>query len=88
MSLSLRLTDAAIERSRLYGEIIRSCVLGPDGVIDLRTLDDSAIDRPSTRPAAVLAEIAGGFDHELDISHLYCEDAPSRFKLRRQRRAR
>lgn len=88
MSLSIRLRDAAIERSHLYGEVIRSCVLGPDGVIDLRSLENSSTERPSTRPAAALAEIAGGFDHDIDISHLYCHDSPSRFELRRHRRAR
>ncbi len=86
MSLSKRLRDAEIERSRLCGYVIDSCVLGPDGVIDLRALDDSGAEWPSTRPAAALADTIGGFDNDIDVSDLYCERAPHRFAPKGYRR--
>ncbi len=88
MSLSERLRDAAIERSRRRGYVIDSCVLGPDGVIDLRALDDSGVERPSARLAAALAGTIGGFDHDIDVSDLYCDRAHRRFELRGRRRPR
>ncbi len=76
MSLSQHLRDAAIERARKYGDVIDSCVLGPDGVVDLRVIDDSSIEAPSTRPASALSHTAGGFDSSDDIYQLFA--APSR----------
>jgi len=83
MSLSQHLRDAAIERARRYGDIIDSCVLGPDGVVDLRVIDDSSVEAPSTQPASALSHTAGGFENVNDINELF--DRPPRLGLRNGR---
>jgi len=83
MSLSQHLREAAIERASRYGDVIDSCVLGPDGVIDLRVFDDSFAEAPSTRPATALIMTAGGIEVAGEIQQLFV--APSRLALLRER---
>lgn len=83
MSLSQRLREAAIERASRYGDVIDSCVLGPDGVVDLRVLDDSLIEAPGTRPAAALITTAGGVEVASEIQQLFA--TPSRLASLRER---
>jgi len=87
MSLSKQLREAAIDRASRYGDIIESCVLGPDGVVDLRIIDDSNVDAPSTQPASALSHTEGGFDNATDVFELF--DIPSRLaRLNRRHRHR
>jgi len=83
MSLSQHLREAAIERASRYGDVIDSCVLGPDGVVDLRVIDDSLVEAPSTRPAAALTTTVGGVGVANDVHELF--DTPSRLALLRER---
>jgi len=81
--LSLGLREAGVERARGYGDVIDWCVLGPDGVIDLRVLDDSLIEAPGTRPAAALLTTAGGVEVASEIQQLFA--TPSRLASLRER---
>ncbi len=85
MSLSNQLREAAIDRARESGNIIDSCVLGPDGVIDLTVLNDAGDDTAGTGPLSALSQTLGGFRDELEIDDLYNDEEIARFGWQRRR---
>ncbi len=84
MSLSDQLREAAIERALESGHVVDSCVLGPDGVIDLRAFGDPDGDTSCTGPATALSQTLGGFREEVEVDDLYNDDIPGRFGWQRR----
>ncbi len=67
MTLSERLQKAAIERAGAEGAEVDGCVIGPEGVLDLRVAITNSTDSP-IRSMPKLPEVG-----ESDVEDLYSD---------------
>lgn len=76
-TLSSRLRAAAMERTRTTSAQVDDIVLDPDGVIDLRRLDEPEDSRSIATPPEALKATRGRLGDAGDVGHLYDDTAPA-----------